>query len=177
MESKLYLAHYGILGQKWGVQNGPPYPLSGSQKSSSEKRAKKGPSGISGDKFKNSNNNSGRWFKANIKGGKDKPNVSPAERVTKETKNIVGNAENIINTINKSKPKTTSEKAKSMSDKELRDAINRIQMERQYDSLTSEETRNGWEISKDVLSVVGDVLGAAVSGIIITATIKELLGK
>lgn len=22
-----YLAHHGILGQKWGVQNGPPYPL------------------------------------------------------------------------------------------------------------------------------------------------------
>lgn len=24
-----YLAHHGILGQKWGVKNGPPYPLSG----------------------------------------------------------------------------------------------------------------------------------------------------
>lgn len=22
-----YLAHYGIKGQKWGVKNGPPYPL------------------------------------------------------------------------------------------------------------------------------------------------------
>ena len=33
-----YLIHYGILGQRWGVQNGPPYPLSGEQKSSSEKK-------------------------------------------------------------------------------------------------------------------------------------------
>ena len=24
-----YLAHHGILGQKWGVKNGPPYPLGG----------------------------------------------------------------------------------------------------------------------------------------------------
>ena len=32
-----YLKHYGILGQRWGVQNGPPYPLSEGQKTSSEK--------------------------------------------------------------------------------------------------------------------------------------------
>ena len=32
-----YLAHHGILGQKWGVKNGPPYPLSSTQKSSEEK--------------------------------------------------------------------------------------------------------------------------------------------
>lgn len=24
----LFLAHHGVKGQKWGVQNGPPYPLS-----------------------------------------------------------------------------------------------------------------------------------------------------
>ena len=23
----LYIAHHGIKGQRWGVQNGPPYPL------------------------------------------------------------------------------------------------------------------------------------------------------
>ena len=33
-----YLVHHGILGQKWGVQNGPPYPLSKSDMSSSEKK-------------------------------------------------------------------------------------------------------------------------------------------
>lgn len=36
MKNELY--HYGILGQKWGVQNGPPYPLSKSSMSSSEKK-------------------------------------------------------------------------------------------------------------------------------------------
>lgn len=28
MESKGYLAHYGIKGQHWGIRRGPPYPLS-----------------------------------------------------------------------------------------------------------------------------------------------------
>lgn len=30
------LKHHGILGQKWGVKNGPPYPLSGGDYSKSE---------------------------------------------------------------------------------------------------------------------------------------------
>ena len=36
-----YLAHHGIQGQKWGIKNGPPYPLDSSSKSSSEKKQSK----------------------------------------------------------------------------------------------------------------------------------------
>ncbi|MCC8160268.1 MAG: hypothetical protein LIO53_02955 [Oscillospiraceae bacterium] len=31
--------HHGILGQKWGVKHGPPYPLGGGNYSGAEKRA------------------------------------------------------------------------------------------------------------------------------------------
>ena len=34
-----YLAHHGVLGQKWGKRNGPPYPLTPGAHSISEKRA------------------------------------------------------------------------------------------------------------------------------------------
>lgn len=37
--SQLY--HHGIRGMKWGVRNGPPYPLSGSKRSVSEKQVRK----------------------------------------------------------------------------------------------------------------------------------------
>lgn len=37
-QTDLYLAHHGILGQKWGVRNGPPYPLGGGSYSRSEIR-------------------------------------------------------------------------------------------------------------------------------------------
>ena len=33
-----YIAHHGIRGQKWGKRNGPPYPLSGGDYSTEEKK-------------------------------------------------------------------------------------------------------------------------------------------
>lgn len=36
---QVYLAHHGILGQKWGVKNGPPYPLGGGDYTYSERKA------------------------------------------------------------------------------------------------------------------------------------------
>lgn len=39
VREELYLMHHGILGQKWGKKNGPPYPLGASDHSASEKKA------------------------------------------------------------------------------------------------------------------------------------------
>ncbi len=36
------LYHHGVKGQKWGVKNGPPYPLDDSNQSLSEKKAERG---------------------------------------------------------------------------------------------------------------------------------------
>jgi len=39
VREELMLYHHGILGQRWGKKNGPPYPLGASQLSASEKKA------------------------------------------------------------------------------------------------------------------------------------------
>ena len=42
MSDYTYLMHHGIKGQKWGVENGPPYPLTPSKDySAAEKKANK----------------------------------------------------------------------------------------------------------------------------------------
>lgn len=39
MQNSSYISHHGILGQKWGKKNGPPYPLGVGDHSASEKKA------------------------------------------------------------------------------------------------------------------------------------------
>ena len=53
------LYHHGILGQRWGKRNGPPYPLSSSAKSSSEKRATKSSSAKSSSEKRAAKSSSG----------------------------------------------------------------------------------------------------------------------
>jgi hypothetical protein len=54
LSSSNYLAHHGVKGQKWGVKNGPPYPLKPGQHSAAEKKAgwQKSVSGGLGDTIK-----------------------------------------------------------------------------------------------------------------------------
>ena len=39
MSTTDYLSHHGILGQKWGRKQGPPYPLDAGDHSAAEKKA------------------------------------------------------------------------------------------------------------------------------------------
>lgn len=109
----------------------------------------------------------------NIKGGKDKPNISPAEKVAKDTKNIVDETSNITKTLADLKRMKNKEDLSSISDEELRARINRLNMEVQYDNLTSKNTQNGYDKATEILSVVGSVVGIVGSTVAIAATIHN----
>lgn len=158
-----YLKHHGIEGQKWGVQNGPPYPLALKDHSAAEKRAAAG---------KNAREFGDGMFRQNIKAGKDRPNQSRAEQITKATKDAVNSMEDTRRALqSRSDRKLKGKSAEGMSDDELRRAINRIEMEKKYASLTKPETKSGFVIAGEILSIIGTTVTIAAA----TATIASTL--
>ena len=116
------------------------------------------------------------FVESSISGGKDKPKMTPAEKITKEAEKITDSSRSALDSaqhLRKITKKKQPSRAKGMTDSELRAAINRLEMERRYDSLTEEETGKGFDIAKDVLGIVGGISASAAS----VATIYAIASK
>ncbi len=60
-----------------------------------------------------------------------------------------------------------------MSDQELREALNRMNMEKQYRQLKTEHIRNGKDYAADILDVIGDLIKVGGSAASIAFMIKQ----
>jgi len=172
------LYHYGILGMKWGVRRyqnkdgsltnagKKRYSDSDSQNSQrSEERKAKRRAAVD------------KAFEQNIKGGKDKPNVSPAEKIAKNASNAIDDTRKVADAVYglRKKKKNTID-ISNMTDAQLRERINRMDLERRYLSLTSEETSRGKEYfdsTLDAIAGVAGIAGSIVGTIALMKTIKK----
>lgn len=172
------LCHYGVLGMKWGrrrYQN-KDGTLTAAGKKRYDRDAKEkgwtiGDDGVarSGGKKnrKVEDPNADRWVKEDLERTK---------RLADAGSNMTNQLRNANNTYNRNRPKVTMDLS-NMTDKEMRDQINRKLLERQYNDLFAEDNvSKGRENVGKVLEYAGSALAVTSSALGIALAIKELRG-
>lgn len=110
------LEHHGILGQKWGKLNGPPYPLGAGDHSAGEKSAAK----AAGVKV---GSDSGKGSMDNVKKKSSAQNKAkkPKKEMTEEEKR-----EEALRAVRSGDKKKIAKYAEYLTSQELQDADNRV---------------------------------------------------
>ena len=104
---------------------------------------------------------------------KTKKKVDAAGTIVNETRNINNTASK---KAQKKAQKQKLSEAKIMSDQELRDRVNRLNMEQQYVRMSTEQMNAGRSNVNSVLNSVGTAINVASSALAIAVAIQKLKG-
>lgn len=179
MEYEIY--HAGIKGMKWGVRRyqNADGSLTAAGKSRYYKEADA--AGYKDESY------SGRRYKSGKGGKKEGYDADPNKWVMDDLgtgRKIADEGSTMANKLKKMNDDSIrNRKVKpmdlsNMSDKEMRDQINRAMLEKQYnDMFNPEKTANGREHVGRVIETVGSVLTIGASALAITMGILELKDK
>ena len=178
MEYELY--HAGIKGMKWGVrryQNKDGSLTPAGKKRYAQDAAEGGydREGYGGRRYKTGkggrvealNANPDKWVKDDL---------SKSRRLVDESTTMANKLKSATDTSIRNRPKTKMDLS-NMSDKEMRDQINRALLEKQYnDMFAPQKTSRGREYASQILETTGTVLAIGSSALGIALAIKELKG-
>lgn len=175
-----YIIHYGIKNMKWGVRkddyhtkkgpalstgsNGYDNPvarmtskfISGGHPEAMAKKSS-GENSEVGKKKKEEETTLEKGIKAGNAAGKI------AQKGSSATKKVANATR---------KPKAQQDLSQ-LSDAELQRRVNRINLERQYNSLTQPEVKSGWDKASEILDITGDVVMIGVGLATLYKTFKK----
>lgn len=165
IETELY--HWGIKGMKWGVRR--YQNKDGTLTEKGQKRYERDQRENAGKKKSNKVGaaDPNRWVKEDL---------TRSKTLSNESQNMSRNLKTMVDKSIKNNPKQKMDLS-NMTDKEMRDQINRAFLEKQYnDMFAPQKSTKGRQYASKVLEVGGDVLAVTSSALAIALAIKELRG-
>lgn len=162
------LCHYGVKGMRWGVRR---YRNDdGTLTDAGKKRY---------DRDVRENNAKKKENRINIDGPDPKrwakEDVTRAKRIVDSSSSFVDNLKGVER---RTRPAPKKMDLSKMTDQQLRDRINRANLEKQYNDMfnNTAEVKKGRKYVENVLDAAGTVLAIGSSALSIALAIKELKG-
>lgn len=159
------LYHWGVKGMKWGVRR--YQNKDGSLTKAGQRRYDRDLRERQDKNEKNTNVDANRWVREDL---------NRSKTLSNEAGNLARNTKKLVDDSIKNTPKTKMDLS-SMSDKEMRDAINRAILEKQYnDMFNPPQVSKGKEYTSKILETAGTALAITSSALGVALAIKELKG-
>lgn len=162
-----YIIHYGVKGMKWGVRKDDYHTKKGPALSTGSNGYGGNPVAKNLNKFIAGGHPEASTKKSSSEKSdgnkKEKKEETPLEKGIKAgnaggktVKTGSSAAKKIGNVIRSEEQKKID--LSEMSDAELQKRVNRLNLERQYNTLSTQDTARGWEKAGEVLDIFGDVV-------------------
>lgn len=165
------LYHHGRLGQRWGVTNGPPYPLSRSTVRREYKKGNTSSGSGSSSTPRRSGSSSLMSYIQKVKAEKKEKEEEAKRQEEEELKRRHDADKDRV--LREGTATEVMQYLGEISNQQLQEALNRIRWTEQLAQYAQKESDQGWQTVNSIMKKVGDVKDWGRTGLEIFKMIDE----